>query len=275
METCFHLYGVYTLHKTSFPLGNSTTLPNFIRKHKSIISLYTNPSNGKAYEDYLCMFRCLAYHVKKSIYGLESLVKNNYSQWVKYVKEQNLKTTDVNVSNICDIKNCFQVNINVFSLSNDKTVTVIYISRKKYKNNTLNLNLYENHLSYIIKFNSYSSKFTCKLCHIMFPTSFRLDRHTKSCQKATRLKFPGGYYKQKKTIFDKLEKFNIFVEHELRHYPWVSVFDLESVLIPETSNSTSKRNLLNSHKPICVCIASNVSGFEKEKYVPVFVRHLR
>ena len=48
---------VYTLHETSFPLGNSTTLPNFIRKHKSIISLYTNPSNGKAYEDYL--YACL------------------------------------------------------------------------------------------------------------------------------------------------------------------------------------------------------------------------
>ena len=69
--------------------------------------------------------------MNKSIYGLESLVKNNYSQWVKYVKEQNLKTTDVNVSNICDIENCFQVNINVFSLSNDKIVTVIYKSRKK------------------------------------------------------------------------------------------------------------------------------------------------
>ena len=103
---------------------------------------------------------------------------------------------------------------------------------------------------------------------MIFPNIFRLNRHTKPCEKLTKIKLPGGYYKPLKTIFDKLEEFNINVKAENRYFPWFAVFDLESILVPvEHTSGNSNRQLNYSHQPVCVCICSNVPGFEKERFI--------
>ena len=56
---------VYQVYKTSYPLGLTTGLPDFVAKSKSIVSFERNPNTQKLYKDDLCFFRCLAFHRTK------------------------------------------------------------------------------------------------------------------------------------------------------------------------------------------------------------------
>ena len=258
---------VYTLFRTSFALGHSKTLPNYVKKRKSIISLDCDPSTGKPYDDDLCMFRCLAYHEVKNVRRIEKLTKAYYTRWLLFADEHKIRNSEISTANIPHVEQCFQTNINIFSLNKDKTCDGVYKSMGKFQDKTVYLNLYENHLSYIANFATYASKYRCSLCDRMFPSAHRLNRHAKTCENKTKLRFPGGYYNHLKTIFDKLEEWNIFVAPEKRFYPWFAVFDLEAVLVPEEPRADSKKKLINCHKAICVCICSNVPGFEKEHFI--------
>lgn len=48
-----------------------------------------------------------------------------------------------------------------------------------------------------------------------------------------------------KSIFEKLEEFNIYVKADKRHFPWFAVFDLESILVPfeSTANDSNRRGM--------------------------------
>ena len=232
---------VYTLFRTSFALGHSKTLPNYVKKRKSIISLDCDPSTGKPYDDDLCMFRCLAYHEVKNVRGIEKLTKAYYTRWLLFADEHKIRNSEINTANIPHVEQCFQTNINIFSLNKDKTCDGVYKSMGKFQDKTVYLNLYENHLSYIANFATYASKYRCSLCDRMFPSAHRLNRHAKTCENKTKPRFPGGYYNHLKTIFDKLEEWNIFVAPEKRFYPWFAVFDLEAVLVPEEPRADSKK----------------------------------
>ena len=91
------------------------------------------------------------------------------------------------------------------------------------------------------------------------------NRHTKK----SKLSFPGGYYKLSRTVFDLLEELNIHIADDLKHYPWYSVFDMEAILgqPSEETFSASSRKLKHEHKPIAVCLCSNVEGFTKEYFI--------
>ena len=81
------------------------------------------------------------------------------------------------------------------------------------------------------------------------------------------MRFPGGYYKLPRTIFEKLEEFNIVVDEKYRHYPWFFVFDMEAMLTEPKDEclSTSRRSLTHEHKPISVC--SNVEDFTNTIFI--------
>ena len=54
-------YYTYTLN---FVIGNASGLSKHIKSHRYITGLDLNPKSHKAYEDNLCIFRCLATHLK-------------------------------------------------------------------------------------------------------------------------------------------------------------------------------------------------------------------
>lgn len=132
------------------------------------------------------------------------------------------------------------------------------------------LNLYEDHFSYITNIKAYCQKFECRLCKKLFSQKCHCQRHEKVCNKITNLSVP-------KTIFEKLEEFDISVEQSKREYPWFIVFDMEAVLIDgsdEDGNVENNESLLvknlkwtTRHDPISVSICSNVDGLESEKFI--------
>lgn len=59
-----------------------------------------------------------------------------------------------------------------------------------------------------------------------------MKRHQRTCTGKTKRKFPGGFYSNPQSVFDKLDQFGIYVEEKDRLYEWFLVNDFESILVP-------------------------------------------
>ena len=146
----------YQVFKMIFPIGMSGPLPDYITLSKSFISFANHPNTNKPFADNLCFFRCLAYHQTKNKY-CETLARQLHPQWTQYVSQNHIRSSDVTLQILPDLETCFETNINVFELSEDKTVTILYKTREVFhseNSNTMNINLFDDHFSYISKFSS-------------------------------------------------------------------------------------------------------------------------
>ena len=259
---------VYEIYNTSYPLGSPKNLPSFITKNKNIVSMQRNPCTNRIYTDNLCFFRCLAYH---KLHKVKCALRTKllHKQWINYVESHNLKTSNETIDQIPDLERCFRVNVNVFKLQEDKTVTTVYKSREQFmrqnKPDTMNLNVFENHLSYITRFRCFAKKVECLLCGRLFPNLYLLKRHDRICDKMTKFNFPGGFHSSPKTIFEKLGEIGIQVEKQLQHYPWLIVYDMEALLLQ--CQSAHQSIYKNEHRPVSVCIDSNVPGYDDARFI--------
>ena len=60
------------------------------------------------------------------------------------------------------LEELFKININVYNMQEDAPVIKIYTSCKSHGDDTLYLNDFDGHLSYIKNFPSYAKKFKCE-----------------------------------------------------------------------------------------------------------------
>ena len=60
-------------------------------------------------------------------------------------------------------ENCFEINVNIFSLKQDESVLSFFQSKGKFSN-VMYSNLFDNHLSHNSNFKAYARKFQCKSC---------------------------------------------------------------------------------------------------------------
>lgn len=152
---------------------------------------------------------------------------------------------------------CFGINVNVYDRKADGTALSIYKSICHYTD-TMYLNMFEHHLSYISKFTAYASKYQCRTCERHFNVVCSLHRHQRTCKGLTKYEFPGGFYTSPKTVFDKLEEYGIDVPRKERIFPWFVVYDFEAMLVPILDEGTEKLTWTAKHVPISVSICSNV-----------------
>ncbi|KAK3107900.1 hypothetical protein FSP39_024735 [Pinctada imbricata] len=76
----------------------------------------------------------------------------HYNKYMKYIG-QSIDKKDfegLDIEDIHQFERCFEVNVNIFSLQENESVLPVRRSHCHYTN-TMNLNLFENHLSYISK----------------------------------------------------------------------------------------------------------------------------
>ena len=85
--------------------------------------------------------------------------------------------------------------------------------------NTMNLNLYINHVSYIKDLRSHSRSYACPNCDKLWKHVGKLHRNGKNC-KGVRYKHPGGVYHTTNTVFEELEDDGIIVPPEHHYYPY-------------------------------------------------------
>jgi hypothetical protein len=92
---------------------------------------------------------------------------------------------------------------------------------------TMNLNLYEDHFSYINDMEKYSHSFLCSKCDRLWKSRWELHRHERTCTGDVIYKYPGGVYHTPQTVFDRLEDEGIDVPAEDRYYPYRATYDIE------------------------------------------------
>jgi hypothetical protein len=252
------------------PLGSEVILPSYIKRNRSILS-FLKRQDGVYYNDQLCFFRCLVAHLHPEFQKRDEVTKTEFNKKTKHYfekwKEFNArngkeikKFTGVQINEMSQLELCFQININIFRLTKKEACCSVFRSVASF-DSTMYLNQYENHLSYIKDIAVYSKRFICSHCRRIFKRKDHWQNHEKSCENKIKLKYVGGYYSSKQTIFDELENFGISVPHSKRKFKEFAVFDMEAMLSPISIQSTEKLLWSHDHIPISVAICSNIEGF--------------
>ena len=240
---------------TNYPLGLGL-LPDYIRNMKSIIGL-DKDRRGVSYEDDNCVFRCLVYHrnplcLQKQPSDFENEVKAMRNEYTSVFGHDVFQLED-----LPDFERQFQINVNIYSINADYVAFPVYKSMGSYPD-TMYLNLFENHLSYVSNVAAYCKKWQCTKCDRLFDRSDKLKKHFKKCESTTKYVYPGGFYSPPKTVFEELEEINIYVDQSQRTYPWFIVFDFEAMLTKTPGHCTKKQQFINQHIPISVSLCSNI-----------------
>ncbi|KAJ8044458.1 Krueppel-related zinc finger protein 1 [Holothuria leucospilota] len=275
------------------PIGGASRLPEFITNNKAIVGLERDRHNNYRYDDNLCLFRCVALHKGASVKTLEKkaikLYRQMYSVKPKYF-------AGVPLSKLYDVETLFKVNIVVYQLmqmpeeqdkekedgesdlstlgietfQNSKfplelTVRLIHRSLERY-DDTMYLNLYEDHFSYIRDVNMYTKSYQCQKCQKLGSDRWHMQRHEATCDGVgVKHTFPGGVYSHPKTVFELLDEEGIYIPPDLRYYPYRAVYDFECCFetVREGTKATSKLTMEALHVPLSVSVCSNVPGYEK------------
>ena len=98
-----------------------------------------------------------------------------------------------------DIEQCFRVNINLYQLLDENEDTVY-------------CNVYQNHVSLITDFKTYTKQWKFQACNKFFSRPSHLQTHGRACEKIIRIRLPGGYWNKKPSIFEQLRPFSIPVD---------------------------------------------------------------
>ena len=96
-----------------------------------------------------------------------------------------------------EVETEFNITINVYALQEDKSAKVVRLSDRNDED-VMHLNIYENHFSYITKFEAFAKKFQCPTCSRLIRKSCHLKRHIKRCQVEIKEIYIGGKYRNKR-----------------------------------------------------------------------------
>ena len=264
------------IYNTNYVLGHEPiVLPPYLSCSKTLLtfSSYKQNTSTKYYKDNLCAFRSLCYYKNPLLYEqdyvtFEVSTLELFEIWVEFADKTMHKTVNkksfpgITLSDVSYFEDCFNINIQLYEKLDKDTVIPVYKSTKSYPN-TLQMNIYNHHLSLILDFPAYAKKFKCKMCNKLFNKHFSYSRHEQQCNNATKIKFKGGFYKGNPTIFEELDLVGIYTKPEDRVYPWFIVYDFEAVLEKLQHSTSSVTELTNKHFPISVAVCSNISQYRK------------
>jgi len=246
-------------------IGCGKVIPDYVKNNRGLYALVTNKQTGVAYEDKLCLFRCLSLHQDKDVGNCERSTHRNFEKYCQAFSVNPSSFPGATLFDLCAVEDLFEVNLMVYELSNETGSVVarlIQRSREIYAK-TVNLNLYNGHFSYIFDFSKYAHSYACLRCSKMWNDSWAYHRHVKSCTFDVRYKYPGGIYQNPKTIYEKLQEHGVSIPAHDRFYPYCSTFDYESFMdkcnLPQ---NTDKTTWLALHRPLFVSVCSNVPGFQ-------------
>ncbi len=266
------------VNKLGFPIGRGRQwLPSYIKLNKGLTSLQCNRQNGAPYTDNLCVFRCIALARGASTKNLEKGTKTYFKQYARNQQPDQFK--GITLDQLPDLEKMFKLNIFVYALFQEDeddegkkgsvTAELVRRSHRRYAD-TMNLNLYGQHFSFIHNMQLYSKTYSCSKCGTCFKRDGNMKRHELHCTETVKYEFPGGYYRPSPSIFDNLADEGINVPEELRYYPYRATFDIECMLRPELSDdgqcrNTRKLTLEARHELLSISVCSNIPHLTEPK----------
>ena len=178
------------------PIGCvGVVLPDYVKRNKAIVGLEKDHHCNATYNDNLCLFRCLALHQGCDVRRLEATVSTLYA---KYSHKDVHDFTGVTLDDLSKIEAAFDVNVVVYKLVEitDGKTTVELVRRSPCQYiETMYLNLYEAHFSYIKDIRMYSHSYKCSKCEqALWKTPQALHRHERTCTEGIKRVYKGGVY---------------------------------------------------------------------------------
>ena len=187
--------------------------------------------------------------------------------YAKYSHKDVHDFTGVTIDDLSKIEATFGVNVVVYQLveiDNGKTTGELVRRSPAQYQETMYLNLYEAHVSYIKDIRMYSHSYKCSKCEqALWKTPQDLQRHERTCTEGIKRVYKGGVYRPPSSIFQRLDDEGIIVEDVLRYYPYRATFDFECYFDRDNVPAdTDHVQWVARHVPLSVSMASNVPGHE-------------
>ena len=258
-----------------YPIGCvGVILPDYVKTNKAIVGL-AKDEHGAIYNDNLCLFRCLGLHLGRDVTTL----------YEEYTDQPVWKFEGVVIDELIKVESVFEVNIVVYNLR-EESAQLVRRSLGKH-DNTMYLNLYETHFSYIKDIRMYSHSYKCSKCeNSLWKYPSLLKRHELTCEAGVRHVYNGGVYHPPPSVFERLDDEGIVVDEGLRYFPYRATFDFECYFSDERLPVNSDKLQWSArHVPLSVSVASNVPGHEdaqcyitngdSDKLVADMMSHLR
>ena len=246
------------------PIGCvGVTLPDYLKHNKAVVGL-AKDEHGATYNDNLCLFRCLALHQGCDVRHLEATVVTLYA---KYTDTLVHDFAGVTIDDLSKIEATFGVNVVVYKLDEitDGTTVGELVRRSLCQfTDTMTLNLYETHFSYIRDINMYCHSYRCSRCgESLWKYPSLLKKHELTCEGGIRRVYKGGVYRPPASIFERLDDEGIIVSPVLRYFPYRATFDFECYFTGDNLPANSDKLQWSArHVPLSVSVASNVPGYE-------------
>ena len=232
-------------------------LPDYVKNNKAIVGLEKDRYRKTTYNDNLCLFRCLALHLGREAAAL----------YAEYTDTPVRHFAGVTLDELDKVETTFKTNVFVYKLveiADGKTTAELVRRSMGHYTETMYLNLYEAHFSYIKDIRMYSHSYKCSKCEqALWKSPYHLHRHERTCTEGIKRVYKGGVYRPPSSIFERLDDEGIIVEDVLRYYPYRATFDFECYF--DRDNVPADTNTLQwsaRHVPLSVSVASNVPGHE-------------
>ena len=250
---------VFVFHLTDVPLGcQNALLPQALIKHP-LIKTFLSDSDKKPYHDNLCFFRAVAFE-KFGSDGLAASTKYLLSEFLSKTGKDSKNFTGVLPSEIHEIEQIVQMNLQVYSIGFDEKQSLIGELSHQSANlfsDTVSLLQYDNHICWTKNIDKFLQKYRCRNCDKFWSRSFNFQRHIRSCSERITHRYPTGPYQLNETVFEKMRNLDIEVEDYL--FKNLVVFDFESITVHDQSlNHTDSTTFIGKHVPISVSIHSNL-----------------
>ena len=118
---------------------------------------------------------------------------------------------------------------------------------------------YNNQICYVNNINALFEAFRCTKCNTFFSKSRNMERCLVTSSDRVKHLYPKIVYELRKTLFGKLDTFNIPYRNEQKLFENLAIFDFESIWFKEDSyKQTETTTSIGKHEPISVSISSNL-----------------
>ena len=220
------------------------------------------------YNDNLCFFRALAFH----LHGTRRLEEETSKLFNLFINKKDGVSPSlfqgVQMNDIPIVEDLLTVNIVLYDINiADGNIIGEFARRSLQKyNNTVRLLRCNNHKCYVSNINAVIQAFRCPNCDTFFNRISNSEQHSTTCSERVKNVYPKNLYQIRETLIDKLDSFGIKYTSQQKLYKNLAKFDFESICVQEESfEDTKTTKWIGKHVPISVSISSN---FVEEPFFP-------
>ena len=243
------------------PMGcKDTVLPEPLFKNHVVNCLTSERNTRQPYNDNLCLFRALALH----LHGNEKLEEETSKSFNLFLNSEEgvvSKFQVVHLNDIAKVEDLLQINIFLYDIDFVDGELIGKLCRRilqKYEK-SVKLLRYNNHICYVNSINALFRAFRCTTCDTFFSKTGNLERHLVTCSYRGKHIYPINVYELRKTLYEKLDAFNVRYRNEQKLSRNLAIFDFESICVKEDSyKQTETTTWIGKHVPLLVSTSLNL-----------------